>query len=145
MSFKDFFHKTFEALLKKSTFFHITQPFLLHCKHSRSVHNPSATSTFKQIPPPSSIMNLDKSQDEGFGRSGDASLEQALFRNAQSQNQNGSLPTISPFLLHRRQPLSIEKIRETLQAALDLTSCDDLDLDFELDEEFEALERSLRG
>jgi hypothetical protein len=90
-------------------------------------------------------MNLDKSQDEGLGRSGDASLEQALFRNIQHQNQNGSLPIISPFLLHRRQPISIEKILETLQAALDLTSSEDLDLDFELDEEFEALERSLRG
>jgi hypothetical protein len=42
--------------------------------------------------------------------------------------------------------MSLEKLRSTLQAALDLSESLDLDLDFELDEEFEALlERSVVG
>jgi hypothetical protein len=84
-------------------------------------------------------MNTDKSQVQALRRSGDTSLKQALFYNIQ-QNQNGSLPLISPFLLQRTQPRW-----ETLQTALDLTSSEDFDLDFELDKEFEALERSVVG
>jgi hypothetical protein len=86
-------------------------------------------------------MNTDKSQDQALRKSCDISLEQALLRNVR-QNQNGSLPTISPF---QTQPISVEKLRETLQAALDLTLSEDFDLNFELDEEFEALERSVVG
>jgi hypothetical protein len=52
---------------------------------------------------------------------------------------------VSPFLLQRTQLISLEELRSTLQAALDLTSSEDLDLDFDLDEEFEALERSVVG
>jgi hypothetical protein len=91
-------------------------------------------------------MNPDtKSQDQALRRSGDTSLEQALFRNIQ-QNQNRSLPIVSPFLLQpRTQPISVEMLRSTLQAALDLSESLDLDLVFELDEEFEALERSVFG
>jgi hypothetical protein len=89
-------------------------------------------------------MNSDKSQDQALRGSGDTSLEQALFLDMQ-QKRNGSLPMFSPFLLQRVQPISLEKLRSTLQAALDLTESVDLDLDFELDEEFEALERSVVG
>ena len=91
-------------------------------------------------------MNPDKSQDQAIRRSGDntSSLEQALVRNIQQQNQN-FLPIVSPFLLQRAQPMSLDKFRSTLQAALDLTESLDLDLNFEFDEEFEALERSLSG
>jgi hypothetical protein len=89
-------------------------------------------------------MNTGKIQDQVLRRSSGTSLEQALLRNVQ-QNPNGSLAINSPFLFQRTQPHSIEKLRETLQAALDLVSSEDLDLDFELDEEFEALERSVLG
>jgi hypothetical protein len=92
-------------------------------------------------------MNPAKGQDQALRRrSGDStSLEQALFRNIQ-QNQNGPLPiVVSPFLLQRAQPMSLEKLHATLQAALDLTESEDLDLNFEFEQEFEALERSLRG
>jgi hypothetical protein len=67
------------------------------------------------------------------------------LRNIQ-QNQNGSLPIVSPFLLQpRTQPISVEMLRSILQAALDLTESEGIDIDFELDEEFEALERSVVG
>jgi hypothetical protein len=89
-------------------------------------------------------MITDKIQDQALPKSGGTSLEQALLRNVQL-NPNGSLPMDPPFLFQRTGPISIEKLRETLQAALDLVSSEDLDLDFELDEEFEALERSVLG
>jgi hypothetical protein len=93
-------------------------------------------------------MNPFKSQDQYHRRSGDTSREWALLRNIQHQrNQNGSQPKVSPFLLQRAQPISLEKLRSTLQAALDLSESLDLDLDLDLDleEEFDALEQSLRG
>jgi hypothetical protein len=91
-------------------------------------------------------MNPDKrSQDEALRRSGDTSLEKALSRNI-TPNRNSSPPIlVSPFLLQRAQPTSRENLRSILQAALDLTSSEDLDINLEFDEEFEALERSLRG
>jgi hypothetical protein len=90
-------------------------------------------------------MNTDKIQDQALQRSGDTSLKQALYHNIQ-QNQNGSPPsTISPSLFQWTQPISVEKLQETLQAALDLSSSEDLDFDFEFEEEFKALERSVVG
>jgi hypothetical protein len=87
-------------------------------------------------------MNPAKSQDPSPRRSGeDTSLERALLRNIVQRNTNGSLPIVSRFLSQRAQPISSEKIQSILQAALDLT--EDFALDFELDEEFEALERSV--
>jgi hypothetical protein len=85
-------------------------------------------------------MNPDKSQDQALRRSCDTSLEQALLLNIQ-QNQNGSLPIVSPFLLQRAQPMSLEELRSTLQAALDLS--ESLNLALEFDQEFEALDRSV--
>jgi hypothetical protein len=95
--------------------------------------------------PSQSKMNADKIQAQALQSSGDTSLEQALFHNIQHQNQKGSFTMISPFLLHQRQPISVEKLQETLQAALDLSSSGDLDLDFDFEEEFRALERSVIG
>jgi hypothetical protein len=90
-------------------------------------------------------MNPDKrSQDQALRRSGDTSLDQALFHNIQ-QNRNCTPPIVSPLLLQRAQPISRENLRSILQAALDLTSSEDLDLNLEFDEEFEALERSVVG
>jgi hypothetical protein len=86
-----------------------------------------------------------KSQDQAVRKSGDTSLEWALLRNVQLNRKVSSLPLVSPFLFQQTQPISVEKLREILQAALDLTSSDDFDLDIELDEEFEALERSIVG
>lgn len=88
-------------------------------------------------------MNPDKSQDQYPRRSGNTSLERPLLSNIQHQNQNGSQRTVSPFLLQGAQPISLGKLRSTLQAALDIS--ESLDLDLDLDEEFEALEQSLRG
>jgi hypothetical protein len=89
-----------------------------------------------------SKMNPVKSQDQALQRNGvTRSLESALLRKLQL-NQNG---LVSSFLFQRTQPISVKKLRAILQFALDVTSSEDLDLDFELDEEFEALERSLRG
>jgi hypothetical protein len=85
-------------------------------------------------------MNPAKSQDPSPRRSGDTSLERALLRNIQ-RNTNGSLEMVSPFMSQRAQPISSEKLQSILQAALDLT--EDFHLEFELDEEFEALERSV--
>jgi hypothetical protein len=91
-------------------------------------------------------MNPDKSRDQALRRSCDTSLEQALLLNIRAQqNQNGSLPIVSPFLLQRAQPMSLEQLRSTLRAALDLSKLEDLDIDFELDEEFKSLERSVVG
>jgi hypothetical protein len=74
-------------------------------------------------------------------RTGDISLNRAmLLRNIQL-NKNRSLPTMPPsLLLQRAQALTHDKLRSAIQAALDEFS---VDLDRDLDEEFEALERSL--
>jgi hypothetical protein len=85
-----------------------------------------------------------KSQEQALRRSGKTSLEWALLRNVQL-NPKGSQPLVSPFLFQRTQPISVEKVWSILQEALDLTSLEDLDLDIELDEEFEALGRSVVG
>jgi hypothetical protein len=76
-------------------------------------------------------------------RSGDTSLNQAmLLRNIQL-NQNRSLPIMPPsVLLQRAQPIAHDKLRSAIQAMLDEFS---VDLDRDLDEEFEALERSVLG
>jgi hypothetical protein len=87
-------------------------------------------------------MKPDEREDQELRRSGAMSLKRAILRNIQP-NRNGSLP-MSPFLLQRAQPISLEKLRSTLQAALDLTSSD-LCLDLELEEEFKDLERSVVG
>jgi hypothetical protein len=88
-------------------------------------------------------MKPDKKEDQALRRSGAISLKRAILRNIQP-NQNGFLPIVSPFLLQRAQLIDLQKLRSTIQAALDLNSSD-LDLDLELDEEFEALERSVLG
>jgi hypothetical protein len=86
----------------------------------------------------------DKSQDPSLRtRSGDTSLEGALRRNTIQHYAKGSLPMGRPFLSQQAQPMPPERLQSILQAALDLTSSDDFDLEFELDEEFEALERSV--
>jgi Tfp pilus assembly PilM family ATPase len=91
-------------------------------------------------------MNTDKIQGQALQRNGDArSLEQALSCNIQHQNRTGCLTLISTSLFQRTQPISVEKLQETLQAALDLSSSEDLDFDFEFEEEFKALERSVVG
>jgi hypothetical protein len=69
-------------------------------------------------------MNPDECQDQALRRSEDTSPEQ----------QSESL-SMSPFILQRAQPITRKKLRTTIQAALDL-------IDF-LDEEFEALDRSV--
>jgi hypothetical protein len=92
-----------------------------------------------------SKMIPDKSQDPSLRtRSGDTSLDGELRRNTIQHYTKGYLPPmVRPFLPQRAQPMSPEKLQPVLQAALDLTSSDDFDLEFELDEEFEALERSV--
>jgi hypothetical protein len=87
-------------------------------------------------------MKPDEREDQALRRSGAISLKRAILRNIQP-NRNGSLP-MSPFLLQRAQPIPLEKLRSTLQAALDLASSD-LCLDLELEEEFKDLERSVVG
>jgi hypothetical protein len=89
-------------------------------------------------------MNPDNSQDPALRTSVVTSPERALLRIFQL-NPKGFPRTVTPLLFQRgtHQAISLEKLRSTLQAALDLTSSEDFDLDFELDEEFEALERSV--
>jgi hypothetical protein len=87
-------------------------------------------------------MKPDEREDQALRSSGAMSLKRAILRNFQP-NQNGSLPK-SPFLSQRAQPISLEKLQSTLQAALDLSSSD-LYLDLELEEEFKDLERSVVG
>jgi hypothetical protein len=71
-------------------------------------------------------MSRDENQEQALQRSGDPSLGQ----------QNGSLP-MSSLIMQRAQPITRKKLRSTIQAALDL-------IDF-LDEESEALDRSVVG
>jgi hypothetical protein len=84
----------------------------------------------------------EREEDQTLRSSGAMSLKRAILRNLQP-NQNGSLPK-SPFLSQRAQPISLEELQSTLQAALDLTSSD-LYLDLEFEEEFKDLERSVVG
>jgi hypothetical protein len=71
-------------------------------------------------------MSRDENQEQAVRQNGDPSLEQ----------RNGS-PPMSFLMLQQAQPITRKKLRSTIQAALDL-------MDF-LDEEFEALDRSVVG
>jgi hypothetical protein len=78
-------------------------------------------------------MKPNESHDQALRRSGDTSLERATVLHNIQLNQNRSSPPMSPTLLLRRtqEPITRQKLRPIMQAALDLLSEEALELDLD--------------